>query len=228
MVNGNTEREGLTPGDNGNITITPDPGGSGEVTSTIVKNAGKVVEMCPSLQAADNADNGDVVSIGVASTNSTNSSLESDSTSAVPTLDIGCSTVSDRGEKPKAEISVLSHATAVHDVSVPSVDPVSEDLHKARPEDLNIKPFGDGSVPLPLPTPSREANLTQKLEMALGTVCPLLQEIMVDFAPFLSRTLIGSHGQDLLMDGKGNHGGVVVDGCQQNLVNQFVHWFLQV
>ena len=38
--------------------------------------------------------------------------------------------------------------------------------------------------------------------MALGTVCPLLREIMIDFAPFLSKTLIGSHGQDLLIEGK--------------------------
>ncbi|KAL3192188.1 hypothetical protein MRX96_059169 [Rhipicephalus microplus] len=38
---------------------------------------------------------------------------------------------------------------------------------------------------------------------ALGSVCPLLREIMVDFAPFLSRTLVGSHGQDLLVEGKG-------------------------
>ena len=35
-----------------------------------------------------------------------------------------------------------------------------------------------------------------------GSVCPLLREIMVDFAPFLSKTLVGSHGQDLLMEGK--------------------------
>ena len=36
----------------------------------------------------------------------------------------------------------------------------------------------------------------------IGSVCPLLREIMVDFAPFLSKTLVGSHGQDLLMEGK--------------------------
>lgn len=50
---------------------------------------------------------------------------------------------------------------------------------------------------------SREVTLTQKLESSLGTVCPLLREIMIDFAPFLSKTLIGSHGQELLMEGKG-------------------------
>lgn len=58
---------------------------------------------------------------------------------------------------------------------------------------------------LPIPTPSREASLTQKLETALGSVCPLLREIMVDFAPFLSKTLVGSHGQELLMEGKGKN-----------------------
>ncbi|XP_046395262.1 neurobeachin isoform X2 [Ischnura elegans] len=72
---------------------------------------------------------------------------------------------------------------------------------QARPDDLPIK----GGLPegLALPTPSREASLTQKLETALGSVCPLLREIMVDFAPFLSKTLVGSHGQELLMEGKG-------------------------
>ena len=36
-------------------------------------------------------------------------------------------------------------------------------------------------------------------------MCPLLREIMIDFAPFLSKTLIGSHGQDLLIEGKVAH-----------------------
>lgn len=49
----------------------------------------------------------------------------------------------------------------------------------------------------------REATLTQKLEQSLGSVCPLLREIMIDFAPFLSKTLVGSHGQELLTEGKG-------------------------
>lgn len=55
----------------------------------------------------------------------------------------------------------------------------------------------------PLPTPSREANLTRKLEVALSSVAPLLREVVVDFASFLSKTLIGSHGQELLSEGKG-------------------------
>ncbi|XP_039429666.1 neurobeachin isoform X12 [Culex pipiens pallens] len=70
-----------------------------------------------------------------------------------------------------------------------------------RPEDLNLKAPFVGQIPMALP--SREASLTQKLEIALGPVCPLLREIMVDFAPFLSKTLVGSHGQELLMEGKG-------------------------
>ncbi|XP_055616822.1 neurobeachin isoform X15 [Toxorhynchites rutilus septentrionalis] len=72
---------------------------------------------------------------------------------------------------------------------------------RGRPEDLNLKAPFVGQIPMAIP--SREASLTQKLEIALGPVCPLLREIMVDFAPFLSKTLIGSHGQELLMEGKG-------------------------
>uniref|UniRef100_A0A667YJJ4 Neurobeachin n=1 Tax=Myripristis murdjan TaxID=586833 RepID=A0A667YJJ4_9TELE len=45
--------------------------------------------------------------------------------------------------------------------------------------------------------------ITTKLERALEKVAPLLREIFVDFAPFLSRTLLGSHGQELLIEGTG-------------------------
>lgn len=95
-----------------------------------------------------------------------------------------------RGEKPRGEISV---------VRVPPNDGTPGPPAPPRPDELPMK-----NVPLPVPTPSREASLTQKLESALGSVCPLLREIMVDFAPFLSKTLVGSHGQELLMEGKGN------------------------
>ncbi|KAI4890068.1 hypothetical protein NFI96_001295 [Prochilodus magdalenae] len=44
-------------------------------------------------------------------------------------------------------------------------------------------------------------HITTKLERALEKVAPLLREIFVDFAPFLSRTLLGSHGQELLIEG---------------------------
>lgn len=97
----------------------------------------------------------------------------------------------ERGEKPSAEISV---------VRVP--DRLVVTSASPRPDELPIKGLVDH---LPVPTPSREASLTQKLEMALGSVCPLLREIMVDFASFLSKTLVGSHGQELLMEGKGIH-----------------------
>ena len=40
--------------------------------------------------------------------------------------------------------------------------------------------------------------LTSKLEATLSSICPLLKEIIVDFAAFLSKTLLGSHGQELI------------------------------
>uniref|UniRef100_A0A3B5AGV7 Neurobeachin n=1 Tax=Stegastes partitus TaxID=144197 RepID=A0A3B5AGV7_9TELE len=42
---------------------------------------------------------------------------------------------------------------------------------------------------------------SERLEHALEKAAPLLREIFVDFAPFLSRTLLGSHGQELLIEG---------------------------
>ncbi|XP_035857077.1 neurobeachin isoform X7 [Sander lucioperca] len=54
----------------------------------------------------------------------------------------------------------------------------------------------------PMPEDTEEnMSITTKLERALEKVAPLLREIFVDFAPFLSRTLLGSHGQELLIEG---------------------------
>ena len=58
------------------------------------------------------------------------------------------------------------------------------------PATVNLSMLGDS------------ANLTERLERALGSVAPLLREIFVDFAAYLSKTLIGSHGQELLIGGK--------------------------
>ncbi|XP_070506082.1 neurobeachin isoform X4 [Chironomus tepperi] len=98
--------------------------------------------------------------------------------------------IDERGDKMESDISVVRVSEGNFASS-----------NQRRPEELSIKPPMISQ--LPLTTPSREANLTQKLEIALGPVCPLLREIMVDFAPFLSKTLVGSHGQELLMEGKG-------------------------
>ena len=43
----------------------------------------------------------------------------------------------------------------------------TSEAEKSRPDELNIKSFVP-TKPLPIPTPSREATLTQKLELALG------------------------------------------------------------
>ena len=62
--------------------------------------------------------------------------------------------------------------------------------HTPRPAAVNLSMLGDS------------ANLTERLERALGSVAPLLREIFVDFAAYLSKTLIGSHGQELLIGGR--------------------------
>ncbi|KAK4887581.1 hypothetical protein RN001_003852 [Aquatica leii] len=96
---------------------------------------------------------------------------------------------SERGDKIHPDIAVVRVPDSL--ISPPS---------QVHADDLPINNLVEH---ISVPTPSREASLTQKLEMALGSVCPLLREIMVDFAPFLSKTLVGSHGQELLMEGKG-------------------------
>uniref|UniRef100_A0A8K9Y083 Neurobeachin n=1 Tax=Oncorhynchus mykiss TaxID=8022 RepID=A0A8K9Y083_ONCMY len=70
----------------------------------------------------------------------------------------------------------------------------------------SLSPLPPSSPPLPpllAPPPFPLYSITTKLERALEKVAPLLREIFVDFAPFLSRTLLGSHGQELLIEGTG-------------------------
>ncbi len=85
----------------------------------------------------------------------------------------------ERGERMKGEISMLSPSGAPPPSSseiAPTHGAVGDGgagaaeggakggaQGSARPEDLDIKPFVQ-SKPLPVPTPSREATLTQKLE----------------------------------------------------------------
>ncbi|XP_077379814.1 lipopolysaccharide-responsive and beige-like anchor protein isoform X5 [Festucalex cinctus] len=60
------------------------------------------------------------------------------------------------------------------------------------------------SVPALSPVTQHTApnmSISERLEHALEKAAPLLREIFVDFAPFLSRTLLGSHGQELLIEG---------------------------
>ncbi|XP_033105967.1 neurobeachin-like isoform X2 [Anneissia japonica] len=91
-----------------------------------------------------------------------------------------------------------------------------------------MHPEGAAIQPVPFPVPSPHAMMTssqdgnsavngasyhegnnmysgmgveEKLTRSLETSAPLLREIFVDFAPFLSKTLLGSHGQELLIEG---------------------------
>ena len=76
----------------------------------------------------------------------------------------------DRGERVKQDIAMLSpmQRPSGNETGITNENSMAlESSNKNRPEDLNIKSFVP-SKPLPVPTPSRESTLTQKLELALG------------------------------------------------------------
>ncbi|KAL4003867.1 hypothetical protein ACH3XW_9380 [Acanthocheilonema viteae] len=53
-----------------------------------------------------------------------------------------------------------------------------------------------------LETGERRAYLTTKLQKALETTAPLLREILTDFRSYLQKTLLGTHGQEIMNDTK--------------------------
>lgn len=85
------------------------------------------------------------------------------------------------------------------------ISAISAGTHGVRHNRPSLKlQLSRSKIPGPvenLPMPGEAVSLTERLDKALGSVAPLLREIFVDFAPFLSKTLIGSHGQELLIGG---------------------------
>ncbi|NXP71877.1 LRBA protein, partial [Ramphastos sulfuratus] len=106
--------------------------------------------------------------------------------------------------------STISSSAAAMSIPTNAVSVVSS-VDSAQALDLSGESPGRGSSNSKLPSvptvssvPEDSASnmsITDRLEHALEKAAPLLREIFVDFAPFLSRTLLGSHGQELLIEG---------------------------
>ncbi|XP_029996763.1 lipopolysaccharide-responsive and beige-like anchor protein isoform X3 [Sphaeramia orbicularis] len=97
------------------------------------------------------------------------------------------------GGTPMDSVSVVSAADASQSSSADSAVggqvPASASLPSVPP----LSPVTQHTTP--------NMSISERLEHALEKAAPLLREIFVDFAPFLSRTLLGSHGQELLIEG---------------------------
>ncbi|XP_055077240.1 lipopolysaccharide-responsive and beige-like anchor protein isoform X3 [Periophthalmus magnuspinnatus] len=97
------------------------------------------------------------------------------------------------GGTPLESVSVVSATDASQSTSTDPAaagqDPASASLPSVPP----LSPVTQNTTP--------SMSISERLEHALEKAAPLLREIFVDFAPFLSRTLLGSHGQELLIEG---------------------------
>ncbi|XP_064123627.1 lipopolysaccharide-responsive and beige-like anchor protein isoform X2 [Loxodonta africana] len=94
---------------------------------------------------------------------------------------------------PTSAVSVVSSVDSARASNVGGESPGSRSSQAKLPSVPTV-----GSVPQ---DPVSNMSITERLEHALEKAAPLLREIFVDFAPFLSRTLLGSHGQELLIEG---------------------------
>ncbi|XP_030281871.1 lipopolysaccharide-responsive and beige-like anchor protein isoform X2 [Sparus aurata] len=98
------------------------------------------------------------------------------------------------GGTPIDSVAVVSSGDASQSTSADSAAtggqvPASASLPSVPP----LSPVTQNTAP--------NMSISERLEHALEKAAPLLREIFVDFAPFLSRTLLGSHGQELLIEG---------------------------
>lgn len=101
-----------------------------------------------------------------------------------------------------ASSSSASSGTPVNSVAVVSAgeaEPAEAAAGGQTPTSTNLPSVAMLSPMTQHTAPSM--SISERLEHALEKAAPLLREIFVDFAPFLSRTLLGSHGQELLIEG---------------------------
>ncbi|XP_030866045.3 lipopolysaccharide-responsive and beige-like anchor protein isoform X1 [Gorilla gorilla gorilla] len=116
----------------------------------------------------------------------------------------------DRSVIVAAKKSAVSPSTFNTSIPTNAVSVVSS-VDSAQASDMGGESPGSRSSNAKLPSvptvdsvsqdPVSNMSITERLEHALEKAAPLLREIFVDFAPFLSRTLLGSHGQELLIEG---------------------------
>ncbi|XP_028429095.1 neurobeachin isoform X3 [Perca flavescens] len=159
----------------------------------------------------------------VGSSSSTSAGLTAGSTpnifaaaSATPKSMINTTGATDAAASTSSSSSFVNGATSKNLPAVQTVAPMPEDTEENMSAFCEVDqcPLRQGLTPpelkpfsslTGLQAASRDAgqclSITTKLERALEKVAPLLREIFVDFAPFLSRTLLGSHGQELLIEG---------------------------
>ncbi|XP_051240715.1 lipopolysaccharide-responsive and beige-like anchor protein isoform X4 [Dicentrarchus labrax] len=107
---------------------------------------------------------------------------------------------------PAATAASVSGGTSIDSVAVVSSGDAAESTTAESAATGGQVPASAGlpSVPPLSPVTQNTApnmSISERLEHALEKAAPLLREIFVDFAPFLSRTLLGSHGQELLIEG---------------------------
>ncbi|XP_077965271.1 lipopolysaccharide-responsive and beige-like anchor protein isoform X4 [Gasterosteus aculeatus] len=107
---------------------------------------------------------------------------------------------------PAATAASVSGGTPIDSVAVVSSGDASQSA-SADPAATGGQVPASASLPSVPPLSPVTQNtapnmsISERLENALEKAAPLLREIFVDFAPFLSRTLLGSHGQELLIEG---------------------------
>ena len=80
--------------------------------------------------------------------------------------------------------------------SIPILDPSNVDQNQLTDSKLPDYPKTTFNS-----TESSTVNITEKLERTLTNIAPFLRDIFTEFAHILTKTLVGSHGQELLPNG---------------------------
>ncbi|XP_028822105.1 LOW QUALITY PROTEIN: neurobeachin-like, partial [Denticeps clupeoides] len=123
--------------------------------------------------------------------------------SATPKSMINTTGATDSASSSSSSSSFVNGATSKSLPAVQTIGPMPEDTMENMSSlcEMDVLPAEFRSFSSLAGSAVECKSITTKLERALEKVAPLLREIFVDFAPFLSRTLLGSHGQELLIEG---------------------------
>ncbi|VDK55186.1 unnamed protein product [Cylicostephanus goldi] len=109
--------------------------------------------------------------------------------------------VTTNGEAPVKEEEEEERKEPISAIMV-EPETMKKDGKEYKAEELSKLSANNAGSGTPSQPAERRQYLTNKLQTALETTAPLLREIMGDFRSFFQKTLLGTHGQEIMNDSK--------------------------
>ncbi|CAF4584365.1 unnamed protein product, partial [Rotaria sp. Silwood2] len=170
-----------------------------ETNQTNFSRQGSIISATPSIRHSSTSEiNIDAGSMND-STSITNNQKNNDESAVIDDSNEVHTINSQSTDKNSMDINNTS-ATATQYASIASIPTGSQStINKSQLPESKLPDYPKANFATT--EPSSAMNITEKLERALSNIAPFLRDIFTEFSHILTKTLVGSHGQELLPSG---------------------------